>query len=76
MILKLNNPIEFPSCSFSYFPHHGEYDAGHDHEADLDVGEHGEGDDEDADHGQPDVAVQLVPDHLVCLPLLLIGRLY
>ena len=57
-------------------PHHGEDDACHDHEADLDVGEHGEGDDEDADHGQPDVAVQLVPDHLVRLPLLLIGRLY
>ena len=50
--------------------YHGEDDAGHDHEADLDVGQHGEGDDEDADHGQPDVAVQLVPDHLVRLPFL------
>ena len=50
--------------------YHGEYDAGHDHEADLDVGQHGERDDKDADHGEADVAVQLVTDDLVRLPLL------
>ena len=46
-----------------------EGDADEDEEAAAEVGEEEERDDDDRQEGQPDVAPQLVPDHLVRLPL-------
>ena len=46
-----------------------EGDADEDEEAAAEVGEEEQRDDDDRQEGQPDVAAELVPDHLVSLPL-------